>query len=148
MGVTFDAYYDPEHRAPVALSTSAQADELLDRMAAEAESPDVHVGVVAQLDRKDDADGWSTLQFGARAANTMCGFVIYLGKGEPGAISDNGGTSPELIEYDYQSHERTVPQNAEITWQTVRQAVHDYVASGGAQPRSVPWREMDSSRTV
>lgn len=139
--VTFDAYFDPEHREPVTLSTPAQVDELLNQMVAEAESPEVEVGLVAQLERKDD-DGWSVLQFGVRAAATMCGFVGYMGKGEPSAISDNGGTSPEPVAYDYQTHEREVPTNAEITWPTVRQAVHDYVASGGVRPDGVRWREV------
>lgn len=44
----------------------------------------------------------------------VCSFVDSL---------DNGGTSPELVAYDYQSHERTIPHNAEITWPIVRQAV-------------------------
>ncbi|MEW2508303.1 Imm1 family immunity protein [Amycolatopsis sp. NPDC047767] len=140
--VTFDAYYDPEHRAPVALSTPAQVDELLDQMVAEAESPNVEVGLVAQLDGKDGDDWSSTLQFGVRAAATMCGFVGYMGKGETSAISDNGATSPEPVAYDYQSHEREVPSNAEIPWPTVRQAVHDYVASGGTRPAGVRWREL------
>ncbi|MET9266641.1 Imm1 family immunity protein [Amycolatopsis sp. NPDC004079] len=141
MGVTFDAYYDPEHREPVALSTSAEADELLDRMVAEAESPDVNVGVVAQLDREDETGWVSTLQFGVRAAATTCGFVIHMTKGKPTVISDNGGTSPVMIDYDYQSHPREIPQNAEITWPTVRQAVHDHVASSGARPSMITWRE-------
>lgn len=140
--VTFDAYFDPENRAPVALSTPAQVDELLNKMEAEAASPEVEVGLVAQLDGKDE-DSWrSVLQFGVRAAGTLCGFVGYMGKGEPSAISDNGGTSPDPVAYDYQCHEREVPANAEITWPTVRQAVHDYVASGGARPAGVRWREL------
>ncbi|WP_336160032.1 Imm1 family immunity protein [Amycolatopsis sp. VC5-11] len=142
MGVTFDAYFDPEHREPVALSTSAQVDELLDQMVAEAQSPDVEVGLVAQLDREEETGWVSTLQFGVRAAATTCGFVIYLSKHDPNAISDNGGTSPEPVDYDYQSHPREVPQNAEITWPTVRQAVHDYVSSGGARPDGITWTEL------
>jgi hypothetical protein len=140
--VTFDAYFDPEHREPVALSTPAQVDELLNQMEAEAGSPDVAVGLVAQLDCQVEGGRRSVLQFGVRREVPVCGFVGYMGKGESSAISDNGGTSPEPVAYDYQSHEREVPSNAEITWSTVRQAVHDYVESGGARPVGVRWREV------
>ena len=140
--MTFDAYFDPERREPAALSTPAEVNELLNQMEAEAGSPDVAVGLVAQLDCKGE-DGWrSVLQFGVRRDATVCGFVGYMGKGESSAISDNGGTSPEPVAYDYQCHEREVPSNAEITWPTVRRAVHDYVESGGARPAGVRWREI------
>ncbi|GAA4536905.1 Imm1 family immunity protein [Amycolatopsis samaneae] len=140
--VRFDAYFDPEHREPVALSTPAQVDELLNQMEAEAGSPEVEVGLVAQLDGKGDDDGWSILQFGVRATGSLCGFVGHVAKDSASVISDNGGTSPEPVAYDYQSHEREVPTNAEITWPAVRQAVHDYVASSGARPGGVTWREV------
>lgn len=135
------AYYDPWPAEPVVMRTPAQVDELLDRMVAEAESPDVEVGLVAQIDGKDE-DGWSILQFGVRAAASLCGFVGHVAKDSPSVISDNGATSPEMVAYDYQYNEREVPGNAEISWPTVRQAVHDYVASGGARPAGVKWREI------
>jgi len=81
---------------PLAVSTPAEVDELLDRTVAEAESPEVEVGLVAQIDRKDD-DGWSILQFGVRAAATTCGFVGYAGKDETSVISTSGVTSPEPV---------------------------------------------------
>ncbi|MEV8609543.1 Imm1 family immunity protein [Amycolatopsis sp. NPDC051373] len=137
--VTFDAWYDPGQGNPLPLSTPAQVDELLDRMVAESESPEVEVGLVAQIDSTREG-GWSVLQFGVRAAKS--GFVGYMGKDEASAISDSGATPPEPVAYDYQSHEREVPSNAEVSWPTVRQAVHDYVASGGARPAGVRWREV------
>ncbi|WP_158632619.1 Imm1 family immunity protein [Amycolatopsis sp. WAC 01416] len=139
--VTFDGWFDPGQREPLAVSTSAEVDELLDRMVAEAESPEVEVGLVAQLDRRDE-NGWSILQFGVRAADTMCGFVGYASKGETSVISTSGATSPEPVAYDYQSHEREVPSNAEISWSSVRQVVHDYVSSAGARPARVTWLEV------
>lgn len=72
-----------------------------------------------------------------------CRCRLAPAKGEPTVLSDNGGTSQELVAYGRQSHERTIPHNAEITWPIVRQAVRDHVASGGAQPGSVRWREMN-----
>lgn len=139
--VTFDAWFDPGQREPLAVSTPEEVDELLDRMVAEAESPEVEVGLVAQLDRRDE-DGWSILQFGVRATATTCGFVGFAGKNETSAISSSGGTSPEPVAYDYQSHEREVPSNAEIAWAEVRRAVHDYVSSGGARPSGLTWRAI------
>lgn len=139
---TLKAFYDPWPAEAVTLSTPAQVDELLDRMAAEAESPEVEVGLVAQIDGKDDDEGWSILQFGIRAAGSLCGFVGHVGKDSASVMSDNGGTSPEMIAYDYQYNEREVPSNAEVSLDTVRKAVHDYVASGGARPGGVTWREL------
>ncbi|MGC7102933.1 Imm1 family immunity protein [Amycolatopsis lurida] len=81
-------------------------------------------------------------QFGVRAAATTCGFVGYAGKDEASVISTSGATSPEPVAYDYQSHEREVPSNAEISWPAMRQAVHGYVASGGARAAGVSWQEV------
>ncbi len=137
--VTLEAFYDPGPGSGFVLSTPDQVDELLDRMVSE--SAEESVGLMAQVGRKE-GEGWSSaLQFGVRAA--QCGFVGYMGsKGEASAISDNGATSPEMLAYDYQCHEREVPSNAEISLAMVRQAVHDYVASGGARPTGVRWREV------
>ncbi len=140
--VTFDAWFDPGQREPLAVSTPAEVDELLDRMVAEAASPEVEVGLVAQIDHRDD-NGWSILQFGVRVTATTCGFVGFAGKDATSVISSSGGTSPEPVAYDYQSHEREVPSNAEISWPVVRKAVHDYVSSGGVRPTGVTWREVE-----
>jgi hypothetical protein len=137
---TLEAFYDPGPGSGFVVSTPAQVDELLDRMVSE--SAKETVGLMAQVGCKE-GDGWgSGLQFGVRAAK--CGFVAYMGasQAEGSAISDNGGTSPEMIAYDYQYNEREVPSNAEVSLDTVRQAVHDYVASGGARPAGVRWREV------
>lgn len=141
--VTFDAWFDPGQWEPLAVSTPAEVDELLDRMVAETESPEVEVGLVAQLDRRGD-DGWSILQFGVRmAATTTCGSVGYACKDEMSVISTSGATSPEPVAYDCQSHEREVPSNAEISCTSARKALHAYVASGGARPTQVSWREVE-----
>ena len=130
-------YYDPNQGAPFELAGPAQVDALLDRTVAEAK--EAEVGVVAEL-YTDGEDRKTILQFGVRTDDV--GMVGYLGRGETSAISDNGGTSPEPIAYDYQCHEREVPSNAEVSLETVRQAVHEYVASGGARPSGVTWREL------
>ncbi|EFL12547.1 predicted protein [Streptomyces sp. AA4] len=134
------AWYDPGPGAGFVVTTPAQADELLERMVSESASE--KVGLMAQIALKGDGEGtWSSLlQFGVRAAK--CGFVGWAGGGrnERGVISDNGATSPTDVLYDYQTHERPVPSNAEVPMATVHQAVLDYVSSGGARPGGVSWR--------
>ncbi|MFK0244609.1 Imm1 family immunity protein [Amycolatopsis azurea] len=132
------AWYDPGQREPFDLADAAEVDALLDRMVIEAtEAP---VGVIAELAWEGE-DHRSILQFGVRTEQV--GFVGYMGRGETSVISTSGATSPEPVAYDYQSHERVVPSDAEISWSTVREAVRDYVASGGARPTEVDWRNVE-----
>ncbi|OLZ50327.1 hypothetical protein BS330_29150 [Amycolatopsis keratiniphila subsp. nogabecina] len=131
------AWYDPGQREPFDLADAAQVDALLDRMLVEATA--APVGVIAELAWEGE-DHRSILQFGVRTDHV--GFVGYMGRGEPSVISTSGATSPEPVAYDYQSHERVVQSNAEISWSTVRQAVHDYVASGGTRPVGVSWETL------
>jgi hypothetical protein len=131
------AWYDPGQGAPFELAEPAQVDALLDRMVTEA--ADASVGVIAELAWEGE-DHKSILQFGIRTEHV--GFVGYMSKGEPSVISTSGATSLEPVAYDYQSHEREVLSNAEVSLDTVRQAVHDYVASAGARPGRVTWQEL------
>ncbi|MET9263702.1 Imm1 family immunity protein [Amycolatopsis sp. NPDC004079] len=141
---TLKAWYDPGPGAGFVVTTPAQADKLLKRMVSESASE--KVGLMAQIALKgegDDEGTWSSLlQFGVREAKR--GFVGWAGGGrnERGVISDNGATSPTDVLYDYQLHERPVPSNAEVPLATVRQAVLDYVSTGGARPDGVSWREV------
>ncbi|WIX78922.1 Imm1 family immunity protein [Amycolatopsis carbonis] len=131
------AWYDPGQAEPFELAEPAEVDALLDRMVSEATA--APVGVVAELAR-EDRDRWSILQFGVRTEGV--GFVGYMGKDETSVISASGAMSSEPVAYDYQAHEREVPSHAEVSWQSVRQAVHDYVASRGARPGGVTWQEV------
>ncbi|MEU3624842.1 Imm1 family immunity protein [Amycolatopsis coloradensis] len=132
------AWYDPGQREPFDLADAAQVDALLDRMLVEATA--APVGVIAELAWEGE-EHRSILQFGVRTEQV--GFVGYMGRGETSVISTSGATSPEPVAYDYQSHERVVQSNAEISWPVVRKAVHDYVASGGARPAGVGWRDVE-----
>ncbi|WP_103349685.1 Imm1 family immunity protein [Amycolatopsis sp. CA-128772] len=134
--VEIEAWYDPGQAEPLSLREPSAVDELLDRMVAE--STEAELGVIAEVARRGD-DRWAILQIGVRSS--ACGFVGYAGP-DGSVISASGATSPVLVAYDYQNHEREIPSTAEVPLAAVRKALHEFVASDGARPAGVTWQNL------
>ncbi|MBE8523070.1 hypothetical protein ILP97_37210 [Amycolatopsis sp. H6(2020)] len=132
--VEIEAWYDPGQAEPLSLREPFHVDELVDRMVSE--SAEAGVGFIAEVARRGD-DHWAILQVGVRASAR--GFVGYASP-DGSVISASGATSPEPVACDYQDHEREVPSTAEVSVATVRQALHDFVASDGARPAGLTWQ--------
>lgn len=124
-----------EHGQQLALANADDVDRLLDQMAADAAKHDVPV--MAEAARRD-ADGWGILQFGLGPA---AGFVGFMGP-SGSAISSNGQAPADEVVYDYMGHQRDVPAAAEVPPEDVRQAVREFVRTGGERPSGITWRDL------
>jgi hypothetical protein len=130
--VALEAWYDVDDDEPTLINVSADADALLDRMAADAASFDVPP--LTELSRQD-ADGWAVAYFGVNA-KTDQGIVTHS---DPGGsvISVGSGGRTGTVTYDYMGHVRELPANAEISLTDVRRAMHEFVTTNGGRPTSV-----------
>lgn len=129
------AWYDPDNDdEPVIVATVGDADALLDRLAAD--RPAMRLPPLLQLSRRD-ADGWGVLHVGV---NTDTGILTHTDA--TGSFVTTNGAAPadRPLAYDYMGHVREVPGNAEIPLADVRAAMHEFVTSNGARPRSVGWQ--------
>lgn len=137
--VEMKAWYEPGQHDPMLLTSEADVDALLDRMVEDAAKADI--GVIAEIDRRDE-DGWAILQFGVKPDRGFVGHVSPAGS----VISSNSRPAEPLIDdYDYMAHERSVVGNAEIALPLVRQAVREFVATGGGRPGGIPWQDVQDS---
>ncbi|WP_328450735.1 MULTISPECIES: Imm1 family immunity protein [unclassified Amycolatopsis] len=129
MAVT--AYYT---REGASLTGPAEADELLTRMA-----EDRKPGELPRMAALEHEESGAVLEAGI---NGERGFVTHISQTGRSALSTNGSTSREVIEYDEQAHVREVPAHAEIPVGQVREAVRRFVSSGGARPDNVSWSDV------
>lgn len=133
--MALEAWYDVDDDEPTMINLIADADALLDRMAADAASFDVPP--LAELSRQD-AHGWAVAYFGVNA-KTDQGIVTHSDP-SGSVISVNSMGPTGTVTYDYMGHLRELPANAEIPLADVRQAIHEFVTTNGARPTSVSWQ--------
>jgi hypothetical protein len=133
--VALTAWYDPDEDEPITVNSRDDLEALLDR--AIADSTDAAVPPLIQLSRRDP-EGWAILQVGL---NDQRGIITHT-DGSGGAISSNGDSDGQNVNYDYMGHLRDVPANAEIPIQLVRKAAHEYLDSAGKRPACVNWQEV------
>ncbi|WP_370948103.1 Imm1 family immunity protein [Amycolatopsis sp. cg5] len=130
--VAVTAYFTREAET---LNNPADADALLTRM--EAAQGSGELPRMAELGLTSSTP-WGVLEVGI---NGERGFVTHISP-SGSVISSNGTDSPEMVEYDHQEHVRDVPASAEIPVGQVREAVRQFVESGGSRPDNIAWTEV------
>ncbi|MFB9431551.1 Imm1 family immunity protein [Streptoalloteichus tenebrarius] len=129
------AWYDPDNdHEPIAVTTTADADAFLDRLAHDRAA--MQVPPLMQLSRRDP-DGWAVLHVGI---NTDRGILTYTDATGSYVTTNNTTATNEPLTYDYMGHVRQVPGNAELPLADVCKAVHEFVTTGGARPTCVQWQ--------
>jgi hypothetical protein len=133
--VALEAWYDPDDDDPITISSAADADALLDRMAADGAG--FEVPPLAELSRHDE-DGWAVAYVGV---NITTGRGIMTHSDAAGSfVTTNGTTADQALTYDYMGHLRELSGDAEVPLTDVRRAVHEFVTTNGARPTSVEWQ--------
>jgi hypothetical protein len=130
------AYYARGHGAdPLTVATVDGVDELLARV--RAESPE-RAPILMEVHIAGDpyTQGLDVGVNGDR------GVLRYSGRDWPEGIYSRGrGTAEgEPLRYFYMDTETEFPANAEITLDTIRQAIREFLTSDGARPNCVEWR--------
>ncbi|MFD9961443.1 Imm1 family immunity protein [Amycolatopsis sp. NPDC058986] len=131
-----EAWYDQDADDPTIVTTAAELDAVLDKVAA-LDGPRL-----VQLYPADGPDG-PELSAGLHGDR---GVLRYAGHDAPsGSCSRNTGTPfarPEwgAVRYYYMTSDNDYPDNAEIPAEAVRKAAHEFMTTG-ARPTSVEWTE-------
>jgi hypothetical protein len=133
--IALAAYYARGHGDnPVLVETADAVDLLIDRV--RAESP-TRAPILLELHLADDpyAQGLDV------GVNGDHGVLRYSGREWPDGLysfGDAAETTPKR--YFYLDSDTEFPASAEIPLAVVRQAVRDFLATGGALPPGVTWR--------
>ncbi|HEX5404073.1 MAG TPA: Imm1 family immunity protein [Pseudonocardiaceae bacterium] len=134
--VALAAYYARGHGDdPVLVATADEVDQLIDRV--RAESPE-RAPILIEVHIAGDpyAQGLDVGNNGKR------GVLRYSGREWPDGVYSFGGDSadPAPLQYFYMDTDTEFPATAEVPLAIVRQAVLDFLATGGALPSGVTWR--------
>lgn len=134
--VALAVYYARGHgEHPVTVTTADEVDALIDRV--RAESP-VAAPILMEIHIAGDpyAQGLDVGINGDR------GVLRYSGHEWPEGVFSVGGdqTREAPLLYFYMDADTEFPATAEVPLATVRQAVRDFLATGGALPPGVDWR--------
>ncbi|MFE2755434.1 Imm1 family immunity protein [Actinosynnema sp. NPDC059335] len=126
---------------PTPITSAADLDALLERMAADFAAQDGPVPPMAELARPDPwAQGWVAIRLGIAPDR---GFIAHADA--TGSYITTNGSDPdgEPVLYDHQAHAREWPSDAELPLADVIKAAHDLVATDGERSTTVNWRPWD-----
>lgn len=130
-----EVWYDPDATTPTVVTTVAELDALIDRIVAEAaEDP---IPAAAQVVVQGAADGDLYLEVGLGAQR---GFVTAIGPG--GGMSRGETARTGTVTYDYAGHTAELPANAELPVNEVRQALREYLTTGGKLPQAIAFEPV------
>lgn len=135
--MALEAWYDPDDD-PISIRTTADADALLDRMAADGAG--FEVPPLAELSRHDE-DGWAVSYIGVNVKSGR-GIMTYSDP-NGSATTSNGSHTGDTVTYDYMAHTRELPASAEIPLDDVRKAVREFVTIDNTRPTCVEWQAED-----
>jgi hypothetical protein len=138
------AYFRHGHgNDPVVLASAEDANKLVDDLLTE--PFDNSVATLYHRARPATEFGFPDHELTiAVAADDHVGGVRYMGEyhGVPGTWFSKGATSEyDEVVYYYMGHDREYPRDSEVSLDAVRQAVRDFLLSGGQRPSAVEWQE-------
>ncbi|EWM17779.1 hypothetical protein KUTG_08083 [Kutzneria sp. 744] len=113
--MALEAWYDPDDDDPIRITSAADADALLDRMAADGAG--FAVPPLAELSRHDDE--WAVAYVGV---NVATGRGIMTHSDATGSAMTIGGDAAGAVAYDYMGNVRELPGSAEIPLADLRRA--------------------------
>lgn len=128
------AWYDERSEEPAVVTTAAELDAVLDEVAA-LDGP-----TLVQLFPGGDATG-PDLTVGLHGDR---GVLRYASEDSPNAFySANPSPFPlpewGAVRYYYMSSDSDYPDEAELPEKVVREAAHQFAASGGERPTGIDW---------
>lgn len=141
---TAEAYFKRGHGAdPVVLSTADEIDHLVDALVAEPwENSVAALYVCGRLNEAGVPD--HELLVAVDYDNKSMGALRYMGGGGT-YFSKGSSTDGDSVLYYYMGSDREFPRDAALPIEDVRAAVKAFVASGGARPEAVEWRDWMAS---
>jgi hypothetical protein len=133
------AYFRHEHdEAPVVIGNADDADRLVDALLVE--PFDNSMCTMYSTGRPELPDGLPDHEF-AVAVNAEDGVGGLWYSGDDGSWFSRGTPSRhEQVYYCYMGSERDFPIDSEVPIETLRQAVREFLTSGGARPTCLTWQ--------
>ncbi|WP_433262554.1 Imm1 family immunity protein [Actinosynnema sp. CS-041913] len=132
------AAYDPDSEEPTTLTTAAELDDVLDRVAAWGHRALIEFRLAEPADKNARQLALSAGLHGASDRGTLIYSSpagVWFSKASPGPEWEPA----ERILYYYMSADTEYPPDSEIPLDLVRRAVHDYMTNGGQQPSGPDW---------
>lgn len=133
-----EASYDNHIETPVVVTTAAELDAVLDEVAAAGPLQMVHLLTDGDIHTPDLYVGLNGDRGTLRYSSHDTGVLYSRNTGVPFALPAWG----EVIYY-VERADFEYPDDSEIPVGEVRQAAHDFLASGGACPERVIWAKED-----
>ncbi|GAA2216496.1 hypothetical protein GCM10009850_119650 [Nonomuraea monospora] len=137
------ARYLPEHnKEPILLSTSQDADALIDALAS---APiDHNLAQVHSLARKKLSSGTPDHELLVGVDSYLSVGILAFMDGDDGNLVTAGApeTQVEPI-YCIMGHATEFPPHSEVAIDLVRMALKEFILSGGQRPKSVEWKTPD-----
>lgn len=135
-----EAWFTEEHQgAPLLLDSAQAVDAMMDALIAA--GPLRNAAQLISLDRRMLSPGWPDHEFlvGVGAGGTF-GILSY-NTGDEGALIPAGAPTAPVATYMLNTYPREFLEPTEVPIDLVREAVKEFVLSGGRRPTCLEWRE-------
>lgn len=133
-----EVWYEPHAATPAVVRTVEELDALVDRIIADAASDPIPAA--AQVVVQDAPDGNLYLEVGL---GPQRGVVTAIGPG--GGLSKGDTSRHGTVTYDFAGHTAELPASAELPINEVRQALREYLTSGGELPQTVAFEPDEAT---
>jgi hypothetical protein len=142
MGYHIEARYLPSRRGgPEMLSSPEEVDEFIDRLLAQPEEYNLASLYLVERLNPDDRFPSHQFQVGVHNAKRMGALKYVDANGGFASWAPWDAESTEPVYFNYVGTESEFPPASEIPIDHVRQAVKEFLSSGGQRPESVQWQE-------
>ncbi|MER5604335.1 Imm1 family immunity protein [Streptomyces sp. NPDC002265] len=135
-----EAWFTEQHRgAPVLLDSAHAIEAMIDALIAA--DPLRTTAQLISLDRQRLSSGWPDHEFlvGVGAGGQF-GILCYS-TGDEGALIPDGAPTAPVATYMLNTYPREFLEPTEVPIDLVREAVKEFVLSGGRRPTCLEWRE-------
>jgi hypothetical protein len=147
MSFSAEAYYEGNHRdQPVILRGDADVDALVDALMA---GPFTNsMANLYIVERPRHPNGLPDHELGVAVdAEGNVGGLWYLNSAEGAWYSLGRRSDRDEVFYCFVGNDRTFPPDSEIPIDLIRQAVKEFLATGGQRPTVVRWQPANASTT-
>lgn len=137
-----EAYYRREHReSPAVIETAEDVDRMIDYLLS---GEEWHTAAsVGSTDRPLLPSGSTDHEFLVGVSPQKVAGVITFGCGGQTLATLGAVDSGDELRYHIAGHDYYFPGNSEIPLDRVREAVKEFVFSGGQRPTCVDWQPFD-----